>query len=110
MHHNDGVGIAAVQVGVLWRACLVNTAEGPCELVNPEIVAQGTPKSGSEGCLSIPGAHGNVSRPQEVTVRAQDRHGTVFERIFTGREAVCVCHELDHLDGVLFIDRMGGRQ
>jgi len=102
-----GVGIAAVQVGILYRVCLVNTDEsGIVELVNPVITKVKGKNVGEEGCLSVPGKHDLVMRPTQVSVRAQDRNGKVFTREFVGREAVCVCHELDHMDGVLFMDKV----
>jgi len=102
-----GVGIAAVQVGILFRVCLVNTDDfGIVELVNPSLVKAMGKKSGEEGCLSVPNHHGMIIRPTKVTVRAQDRNGISFEHTFEGRSAVCVSHELDHLDGVLFVDRL----
>lgn len=104
---SNGVGIAAVQVGVLYRAVLVETSDGVLELINPVIEEQQkTYKSGEEGCLSVPNVRGNVKRSQRVVVKAQSRTGEFFTRSFTGREAVCVLHELDHLDGILFTDRM----
>jgi peptide deformylase len=103
----SGVGIAAVQVGILYRACLVDAQDGGIvELVNPVIVKVTGEKIGEEGCLSVPGFNGMVRRPLKVTVRAQDRNGKSFEHKFEGRSAVCVCHELDHLDGVLFVDKV----
>lgn len=105
MNVYGGVGIAAVQVGVLWRACLVDTDDGICELINPVILASKKPKHSDEGCLSVPNEHRSILRPQEVTVKAQGRSGKCFERMFFGREAVCACHEIDHLDGILFIDK-----
>ena len=101
-----GVGIAAVQVGVLWRVCIVATAKGIVEFINPVIVASDKVKEGEEACLSMPGTSGMVERAQKVTVRAQDRNGKFFERKFTGRDAVCVAHEFDHLDGVLYTDKV----
>ena len=103
---SGGVGIAAVQVGVLWRACIVDANDGVCELVNPVIVSSGKQKSGEEGCLSIPHVSGNVMRPQEVTVNFFDRNGEAQTKTFKGRDAVCACHELDHLDGILFTDKI----
>ena len=98
-----GVGLAAPQVGILRRVVVVDTGEdGILELVNPEIIAQSGEQTGLEGCLSVPGEYGIVTRPNEVTVRAQDRDGNWFEK--TG-EALCArafCHEIDHLHGVLF--------
>ena len=98
-----GAGLAAPQVGILRRAVIVMDENfEPIELVNPEIIAQSGEQTGLEGCLSVPGEYGIVTRPNEVTVRAQDRDGNWFEK--TG-EALCArafCHEIDHLHGVLF--------
>ena len=102
----DGAGLAAVQGGVLRRAALVDAGDGLVELVNPEIIHFSEEiQSGAEGCLSLPGWIGTVERPLQVTVRAQDRHGNLIE--VTGEElkSRALCHEIDHLDGVLFQDR-----
>lgn len=106
---SDGVGLAAPQVGVLRRAVVVletNVAEGQepyiIELVNPEIVSTSGEQTGAEGCLSVPGEYGVVTRPMDVTVRAQNRFGETFTVCGTGLTARCFCHELDHLDGVIF--------
>ena len=101
----DGVGIAAPQVGILRRAVVIDVGEGRHELVNPEIVEQEGDQYGGEGCLSVPGQYGMVHRPQKLRVRAQDRYGKPFELEAEGYLAVAVCHETDHLDGVLFIDK-----
>ena len=101
----DGVGIAAPQVGILGRAVVIDVGEGRHELVNPEIVEQEGDQYGGEGCLSVPGQYGMVHRPQKLRVRAQDRYGKPFELEAEGYLAVAVCHETDHLDGVLFIDK-----
>ena len=101
----DGVGIAAPQVGILRRAVVIDLGEGRHELVNPEIVEQEGDQYGGEGCLSVPGQYGMVHRPQKLRVRAQDRYGKPFELEAEGYLAVAVCHETDHLDGVLFIDK-----
>lgn len=101
----DGAGLAAPQVGVLRRAVVVLVDDEWVELVNPEIVASEGEQEGLEGCLSIPGKWGIVKRPQKVTVRAQDRDGKTFEKTGEGLMARAFCHELDHLDGVLFVDR-----
>ena len=106
---SDGVGLAARQVGVLRRVVLVletNVPEGTepyiIELVNPEIISREGEQDGPEGCLSVPGRFGLVERPLDVTVRAQDRNGNTFE--VSGHEltARAFCHELDHLEGVVF--------
>ncbi len=109
----DGVGLAAPQVGILRRVCLVldtSREELPpeeqiIELVNPEIVASEGEQKGLEGCLSVPGLWGTVTRPNYVKVRAQDRFGNVFEAEGTELTARCFCHEIDHLDGHLFTER-----
>ena len=106
---SNGVGLAAPQVGILRRAVLVletNVEEGEeeyiIELVNPEIIASDGEQEGPEGCLSIPGVYGWVKRPEHVKVRAQDRNGAFFEVEGTGLTARAFCHELDHLEGILF--------
>ncbi len=105
----NGVGLAAPQVGILRRAVLVletNVPEGESEyiieLINPEIIAQSGQQEGPEGCLSVPGVFGWVERPSQVTVRAQDRNGAWFEVTGEGLTARAFCHELDHLEGILF--------
>lgn len=107
----DGVGLAAPQVGVLRRVVLVletNVPEGGepyiIELVNPEIIACEGGQTGPEGCLSVPGRFGLVTRPMTVTVRAQDRDGKAFELSGTGLTARAFCHEVDHLDGIMFTE------
>ncbi len=109
---SDGVGLAAPQVGVLRRAVVVletNVPEGQepylIELVNPEIISASGEQSGAEGCLSLPGEYGLVKRPMDVTVRAQNRYGETFSVSGTGLTARCFCHELDHLEGVIFTTR-----
>ena len=105
----NGVGLAAPQVGVLRRAVIVletNVPEGEAErlieLVNPEIIASEGLQRGAEGCLSVPGEYGLVERPMKVRVRAQDRDGAWFEVEGEGLTARCFCHEIDHLNGVVF--------
>ena len=105
----NGVGLAAPQVGVLRRAVIVletNVPEGEeerlIELVNPEIIASEGLQRGAEGCLSVPGEYGLVERPMKVRVRAQDRDGAWFEVEGEGLTARCFCHEIDHLNGVVF--------
>jgi len=102
----NGVGLAAPQVGILRRVVVVMDKEDHMiELVNPEIIQQEGRQEGLEGCLSVPGMYGNVTRPNLVTIRAQDRDGGFFET--TGEEIVarCFCHELEHLDGHIFVER-----
>ena len=108
MHDENGAGIAAVQVGVLRRVCVVVGADGEkvIELVNPVIIeAEGNVECG-EGCLSVPGIRGIVARPEKVTVRAFDRNGTEFETKGEGIVARAFCHEIDHLDGVIFTSKV----
>ena len=102
----NGAGLAAPQVGVLRRVCLVmdeDTGED-IELVNPEIIAQSGEQTGLEGCLSVPGKYGEVTRPYVVRVKAQDRDGQWFEVEDEGITARCFCHEIEHLDGHLFVE------
>ena len=108
----NGVGLAAPQVGVLRRAVLVietNVPEGESEqvieLINPEILESSGEQDGPEGCLSVPGEYGLVKRPMHVKVRAQDRNGEWFEAEGEGLTARCFCHEIDHLEGVVFTSR-----
>ena len=103
----NGAGLAAPQVGILRRVCLVldEEAEEYLELINPEIIAQSGEQTGLEGCLSVPGEFGLVKRPYKVKVRAQDRNGQWFEVEGVGLTGRCFCHELDHLDGILFTQK-----
>ena len=103
---DGGVGIAAPQVGVLRRAVVIDVGEGKHEFVNPVIVEQSGDQCGGEGCLSIPGQYGLVHRPAQLRIEAQDRYGKPFELEAEGYFAVAVCHEVDHLDGILFIDKV----
>ncbi len=103
----DGVGLAAPQLGLLRRVVLVidtNDDNKPIELVNPRIIASSGEERGVEGCLSVAGLYGYVTRPTEVTVEAQDRYGETFTVTGTGLTARCFCHELDHLEGHLFVE------
>ncbi len=100
-----GVGLAAPQVGVLRRVCIVEDGEGEIiELINPEVVETEGEQTGLEGCLSIPGRYGVVTRPYKVRVRAQDRYGAFFEIEDEELTARCFCHEIEHLDGHLFVE------
>lgn len=108
----NGVGLAAPQVGVLRRAVIVletNVPEGEdeyiIELVNPEIIESDGEQYGAEGCLSVPGEYGLVRRPMHVRVRAQDRNGEFFEVEGEGLTARCFCHEIDHLEGIVFTSK-----
>lgn len=105
VRREEGAGLAAPQVGVLRRAVVVDVDEGFFEMVNPVIVASGGAQRGYEGCLSVRGRRGIVTRPLTVTVRYFDRSGKPHERKAEGFFARAVCHELDHLDGILYIDR-----
>ena len=104
----NGAGLAAPQVGVLRRVCLVMDDESGeyIELVNPEIIAQSGEQTGLEGCLSVPGKWGIVTRPSHVRVRAQDRDGDWFEVEGDGLTARCFCHEIEHLDGHLYTEHI----
>ena len=99
---SGGVGLAAPQVGILRRVVLVDTGEEILELVNPTLVSTDGEQVGAEGCLSIPGKYGLVKRPYYATVRAQDRDGNWYEAEGEELIARCFCHELDHLDGILY--------
>ncbi len=106
MQKNEGVGIAASQVGILKRAYVVDIGEGKTEFINPVIVSSEGSQTGQEGCLSVPGEVGNVERPKKVTVKAFDRDGNEFELTAEDLFARAICHELDHLDGILFLDKV----
>ena len=107
MRDADGCGLAAPQVGVLRRIAVVEVEAGNViELINPKIVAFAGEQEAEEGCLSIPGRWGVTRRPRHVTVRATNRHGETFEVSGSDLLARALCHEIDHLDGTLFIDKM----
>ena len=106
MYDANGVGLAAPQVGILRRAVVIDVGDGLVELVNPVIVESDGQQSGPEGCLSIPGRSGVVTRPNHVKVQAQDADGNAIELEAEEFFARAVCHELDHLDGVLYVDKM----
>ena len=103
---SGGVGLAAPQVGILRRVVLVDTGEEILELINPTLVAVDGEQTGAEGCLSVPGKYGLVTRPYWAKVRAQDRHGNWFEAEGEELIARCFCHELDHLDGIVYTQVM----
>ena len=103
---SGGVGLAAPQVGILRRVVLVDTGEGILELVNPTLVETDGEQEGPEGCLSVPGKYGLVKRPYYAKVRAQDRDGNWFEAEGEELIARCFCHELDHLDGIIYTQVM----
>ncbi len=105
LEDSGGVGLAAPQVGILRRVCVVmNEDDEIIELINPEIIATEGEQTGLEGCLSVPGKYGVVTRPYIVRVRAQDRNGDYFEVEDEGLTARCFCHEIEHLDGHLFVE------
>lgn len=105
LHEADGCGLAAVQVGVLRRIVLVETEDtGLLELINPEIIERSGEQEELEGCLSVPGKWGYTHRPEKVTVRAMNRKGEYFTVSGSGLAARAFCHEIDHLDGILFTD------
>ena len=106
LKESGGVGLAAPQVGILRRVVLVDTGEEVVELINPSLLETSGEQYGAEGCLSLPGKYGWVKRPMVASVRAQDRNGEWF--VVEGEEltARCFCHELDHLDGIMFTEVM----
>ena len=107
LHDANGAGLAAPQIGVLRRVVIVNTEGEDWELVNPEIVeVSEEEQTGIEGCLSLPGKWGIVTRPNRVRVRAQDRDGGWFEAEAEGLTARAFCHEIEHLDGHLFVEHI----
>ena len=103
---SNGVGLAAPQVGILRRVVLVDVGEEILELINPELLETDGEQVGPEGCLSVPGKYGLVKRPYWAKVRAQDRNGDWYEA--EGKELIarCFCHELDHLDGIVYTEVM----
>lgn len=106
MYDANGVGLAAPQVGILRRVVVIDVGQGLIELINPEIIEKSGEQAGAEGCLSVPGRQGYVVRPNHVTVRAVDRKGKPFEITGEGLLARALCHEIDHLDGVMYVDIM----
>lgn len=106
MYQAEGVGLAAVQVGFLRRVVVVDVGDGYLELINPEIIEYSGEQTGDEGCLSLPGESGRVRRPDYVKVKAQNRNGAWRILEGTGLKARCFCHEIDHLDGILYIDKV----
>lgn len=105
LHAADGCGLAAVQVGVLRRVVIVETEKGDLlEMINPEIIATEGEQHNIEGCLSVPDKCGITTRPMTVTVRAMNRYGEIYEATGSDLKARAFCHEIDHLDGILYID------
>ena len=108
MYDSCGVGLAAPQVGILKRIVCIDVGEGPMVLINPEIIEYSGTQTGDEGCLSVPGKSGQVTRPQYVKVKALNRE--MEEQILEGSDllARAFCHEIDHLDGKLYVDLVEG--
>ena len=109
MYQAEGVGLAAVQVGILKRVVLVDVGDGLLELINPEIIEVEGEQFGAEGCLSLPGKSGYTIRPMTVKVKAQNRNGNWCVYKGTELKARAFCHEIDHLDGVLYIDKLASK-
>lgn len=103
-HAGNGAGLAAPQVGMLKRLVVIDMGQGLIKLVNPKIIKQEGEQKVIEGCLSIPNIYGKLTRPAKVTVQAWSEHGEEFTVTGTGDLAKCLCHEIDHLEGVLFTD------
>ncbi len=108
MYEANGVGLAAPQVGVLKRVVTIDVGEGPLVMINPKIIKKSGAQTGDEGCLSVPGKTGTVTRPNEVTVRFMDEEGDWYELEGTELLARAICHECEHLDGRLYIDIVEG--
>jgi peptide deformylase len=106
MYENDGIGLAAVQVGILRKVVVIDIGQGPMKLLNPTIVERSGSQIFTEGCLSVPGKNGDVERPEKVVVEYMDENGDDQKIEAEGLMAVCLSHELDHLNGVLFIDKV----
>ena len=102
----EGAGLAAVQVGILRRVVLVDVGDGLLELINPEIVETRGEIEDTEGCLSVPGEWGLVKRPEYVKIKAQDRRGVWHRYEGIDLKARCFCHEIDHLDGIIYTDKV----
>ncbi len=106
MYDMDGCGLAAPQIGILRRICVIDVGDGAIELVNPRIIKASGSQNESEGCLSCPGVWGVTDRPRKVKVRFFDRYGDEYEIAGDGLLARALCHEIDHLDGILFMDKV----
>ena len=104
MNMANGVGLAGPQIGLMRRICVIDVGDGVIELVNPEIIETAGTQDGAEGCLSFPGEYGMVERPNYVKVRAQDRNGNWYEIDGEALLARAFCHEIDHLNGIIFTD------
>ncbi len=108
MYEAGGVGLAAPQVGILKRLVVIDVGEGPIVLINPQILETSGEQTGDEGCLSLPGKAGQVTRPNYVKVRALDEKMQEFELEGTELLARAICHELDHLDGHMYVEKVEG--
>jgi len=106
MYAAEGVGLAAPQIGILKRLVVIDIGEGLIELINPEIVSFEGSEKDIEGCLSVPGKYGYVPRPEKVSVVALDRNGEKITFEATGMLKKAFCHEIDHLDGIVFVDKV----
>lgn len=106
MQKQEGVGLAAPQVGILKRAVVIDVGDGAIEMINPEILESSGAQIGPEGCLSVPGLYGEVERPMHVKAKAQDRNGKWFEIEGDELLARAICHECEHLEGKLFTERV----
>ncbi len=106
----EGVGLAAVQVGILKRVVIIDVGDGLMELINPEIIETQDIQCSAEGCLSLPGKQGFTMRPMTVKVKAQNRDGKWCVYKGTGLKAKAFCHEIDHLDGILYIDKLATQE
>ena len=108
LREKDGIGLAAPQVGILKRLAVIDAGDGLIELINPIIIKREGSQLYLEGCLSYPGYYGEVERPEKLTVTTLNREGEFVEYEADGLMAVAVCHEIDHLDGVMFVDKVRG--
>ena len=108
MYDANGVGLAAPQVGILKRIVVIDIGEGPVVMINPEILETSGEQTGQEGCLSLPGQAGIVTRPNYVKGRATDENGEEYELEGTELMARAICHECDHLDGIMYVTRVEG--
>lgn len=108
MYEKDGVGLAAPQVGILKQIVVIDVGDGPIVMINPRIVREEGTQTGDEGCISVPGKAGQVTRPNDVTVRFMDENGEYYELDGTELLARAICHECDHLEGKLYVDLVEG--
>ncbi len=111
MYHSSGIGLAATQIGVSQRVVVIDiseTRDKPLSLINPEILEQEGEEVSEEGCLSVPTVYEKVARAERIKIKAQDKNGDTIEMVADGVLAVCIQHEIDHLDGKLFIDYLSG--